>query len=77
MLPDISQDRPDDSALDAGSARATQAGAHPNVWNPWIIWPAMVCVLLTAGDAWLTFGRKPISESESQREIDRQAGQPR
>ena len=50
----------------------------PNVWNsPWIIWPAMVCVLWIAGDAWWTFGRKPISESEIQREIERQAGQRR
>ena len=29
------------------------------------------------GDAWWTFGRKPISESEIEREIDRQAGQRR
>jgi len=49
----------------------------PNVWNSWIIWPTMVWVLWIAGDAWWTFGRKPISESEIQREIDRQAGQPR
>jgi hypothetical protein len=49
----------------------------PNVWNYWIIWPAMVWVLWIAGDAWWTFGRRPISESEIQREIDRQARQPR
>jgi len=49
----------------------------PNVWNAWIIWPAMVWVLWIAGDAWWTLGRKPISESEIQREIDRQGGQPR
>jgi hypothetical protein len=48
----------------------------PNVWNYWIIWPAMVWVLWIAGDAWWTFGRRPISESEIQREIDRQSGQP-
>jgi hypothetical protein len=48
-----------------------------NVWNDWIIWPAMVWVLWIAGDTWWTFGRKPISESEIQREIDRQAGRPR
>ena len=49
----------------------------PNVGNYWIIWQAMVWVLWIAGDAWRTFGRKPISGSEIQREIDRQAGQPR
>jgi len=46
----------------------------PNVWNGWIIWPAMVWVLWIAADAWWTFGRKPISERQIQREIDRQAG---
>jgi 2TM domain len=48
------------------------SGIH-DVWNYWIIYPAIAWVLLTAGDAWRTFGRKPISESEIKREIDRQA----
>ena len=39
----------------------------------WIIYPAIAWVLITAGDAWRTSGRKPISESEIQREVDRQA----
>jgi hypothetical protein len=42
----------------------------------WIIYPAIFWVLITAADAWLVYRRKPISESEIQREIDRQAGQP-
>ena len=46
----------------------------PNVWNGWIIWPAIVWVLATAGYAWWVFGRKPISEAEIKREIERQAG---
>jgi hypothetical protein len=49
----------------------------PNVWNGWIIWPAMVWVLATAGYAWFVFGNKPVSESEIKREIERQAGQRR
>ncbi len=49
------------------------SGIH-DVWNYWIIYPAIVWVLLTAADAWLVFGRKPISESEIKREIERQAG---
>jgi hypothetical protein len=49
----------------------------PNVWNGWIIWPAMVWVLATAGYAWFVFGNKPVSESEIKREIQRQAGQRR
>jgi 2TM domain len=48
------------------------SGIH-DVWNYWIIYPAIAWVVLTAGDAWRTFGRKPISESEIKREIDRQA----
>ena len=49
----------------------------PNVWNAWIIWPAMVWVLATAGYAWFVFGHKPVSETEIKREMDRQAGQRR
>jgi len=48
------------------------SGIH-DVWNFWIIYPAIAWVLITAGDAWRTYGRKPISESEIQREVDRQA----
>jgi hypothetical protein len=49
----------------------------PNVRNDWIIWPAMVWVLATAGYARLAFGHKPVSESDIKREIERQAGQRR
>ncbi len=49
----------------------------PNVWNGWIIWPAMVWVLATAGYAWFVYGNKPVSESEIEREMQRQAGQRR
>ena len=38
----------------------------PNVWDGWIIWPAMVWVLATAGYAWLVFGHKPVSERPDQ-----------
>lgn len=53
----------------------SQSSGIPNVWNYWIIYPAMVWVLVTAGDAWWVFGRKPISEAEIEHEIERQAGQ--
>jgi len=55
----------------------TDSSSIPNVWNYWIIWPAMVWVLATAGYAWYVFGNKPVSESEIKREIERQAGQRR
>ncbi len=47
----------------------------PNVWNDWIIYPAIVWVVATAADALLVFRNRPISETEIKREIDRQAGQ--
>ena len=43
------------------------------MWN-WITYPAIAWVLLTAGDAWWVFGRRPISESQIKREIGRQVG---
>jgi hypothetical protein len=53
----------------------SQSSGIPNVWNYWIIYPAIAWVLLTAADAWFVYGHKPVSEAEIQREIDRQAGQ--
>ncbi len=52
----------------------SQSSGIPHVWNYWIIYPAIVWVLVTAGDAWHVFWRKPISEAEIEREIERQAG---
>jgi hypothetical protein len=49
----------------------------PNVWNDWIIWPAIVWLLAMAGYAWFVFGNKPVSESEIKREMEHQAGQQR
>jgi hypothetical protein len=48
------------------------SGIH-DVWNIWIIYPLIALVLATAGHAWFVYGRKPISESEVEREIERQA----
>jgi len=55
------------------SGFSQSSGIH-DVWNYWIIYPAIAWVLLTAADAWWVFGRKPISENEIKREIERQAG---
>jgi len=49
------------------------SGIH-DVWNYWIIYPLVAWVLLTAADAWLVYGHKPISESEIKHEMERQAG---
>ena len=53
----------------------SQSSGIPNVWNYWIIYPAIAWVLLTAADAWWVFGRRPISEAEIKHEMERQAGQ--
>jgi hypothetical protein len=55
----------------------SQSSGIPHVWNYWIIYPAIVWIVLTAGDALHVYRRKPISETEIKREIDRQAGHPR
>jgi hypothetical protein len=52
------------------------SGIH-DVWNFWIIYPLIAWVLLTAANAWFVYGRKPISESDVKREMERQAGQRR
>ena len=53
----------------------SDSSSIPNVWNDWIIYPAIAWVLFLAAHALLVFRNKPISETEINREIDRQAGQ--
>jgi 2TM domain len=53
----------------------SQSSGIPNVWNYWIIYPAIAWVLITAAGAWFVYVHKPVSEGEIQREIERQAGQ--
>ncbi len=52
----------------------TDSSSIPNVWNYWIIYPAIFWVVLTTADALIVFRNKPISEAEIKREIERQAG---
>lgn len=49
------------------------SGIH-HVWNYWIIYPLVAIAVAIAVDAWNTFRRKPISESEIRHEIDRLTG---
>ncbi len=49
------------------------SGIH-DVWNLWIIYPLGAFALIIAGHAWWVYGRKPITEREIEREIERQAG---
>ena len=53
----------------------SQSSGIPDVWNYWIIYPAIAWVLITGADAWFVYRHKPVSESEIQREIERQVGQ--
>jgi len=52
----------------------SQSSGIPNVWNYWIIYPAIFWALFLAADVLLVFRNRPISETEIKREIDRQAG---
>ena len=52
------------------------SGIH-DVWNFWIVYPIGAWVFLTAASGWNVYLRKPISENEVKREIERQAGTPR
>jgi hypothetical protein len=52
------------------------SGVH-NVWNIWIIYPAIAWAFLTAAFGLDVYLRKPISEGKIQREIERQARSPR
>lgn len=52
----------------------SQSSSIPHVWNIWIIYPIIGLGLALAIDAWNTYGKKPISESEIRREMDRLTG---
>ena len=47
------------------------SGIH-DVWNIWIIYPAIAWVFLTAAFGLGAYQRKPITESQIKREIERQ-----
>jgi len=51
----------------------SQSSGIPNEWNFWIIYPFIGWLLLTAVAAWFTYGRKPISEADINKEIERQS----
>jgi hypothetical protein len=48
------------------------SGIH-DVWNIWIIYPAIAWAFLTTAVGLGVYLRKPISESQIKREMDRQA----
>ena len=52
----------------------SQSSGIPNVWNMWILYPMLGWALFITADACSTFLRRPISESDIKREIERQSG---
>jgi hypothetical protein len=49
------------------------SGIH-EVWNLWIVYPLGAWLLVVAIHVWLVYGNTLISESEINREIERQRG---
>jgi hypothetical protein len=52
----------------------SQSSGIPNVWNYWIIYPAIAWVFLTAAGGLSVYLRKPVSERDIQREIEHARG---
>ena len=50
----------------------SQSSGIPDVWNIWIIYPAMAWVFLTLVGGLIAYLRKPITESQIRHEIERQ-----
>jgi hypothetical protein len=51
----------------------SQSSGIPNVWNIWIIYPAIGWAFLTGAFGLDVYLRRPISESQIKREMERQA----
>ena len=56
------------------SGFSQSSGIH-DVWNIWIIYPILGWGALVAVQGWSTYLRKPISEGEIKREMERQTDQ--
>jgi len=57
------------------TAGFSQSSGIHDVWNFWIIYPIIGWALILGGRGWYVHGgRKPISENEIRREMERQAG---
>ena len=51
----------------------SQSSGIPDVWNIWIIYPARGWVFFTVVGGLIAYLRKPVSESQIRREIERQS----
>ena len=51
----------------------SESSGIPHVWNYWIVYPLIGWALFMAARAWSVYGRRPISEDEIRRELERQS----
>ncbi len=54
----------------------SQHSGTPNVWNGWIIYPAIAWVSITAARGWAIYGPKAAPAGEIERDAERQPGVP-
>ena len=52
----------------------SESSGTPHVWNLWIVYPLVVFGALLAIEAWNTYRKKPITEQEIRRHVDRLKG---
>ncbi len=52
----------------------SESSGTAHVWNFWIVYPVVVLSALLAVEAWSTYRKKPITEREVRRQIDRLRG---
>jgi hypothetical protein len=50
-----------------------RTGRMNHDWDPWIIYPLIAGTLALAVHAWIAFGRRPATEAEIEREVERLA----
>lgn len=51
----------------------SQSSGSNDEWNIWIVYPALAWAFLTVAGGLIAYLRKPISEGQIKREIERQA----
>ncbi len=52
----------------------SESSGTPHVWNIWIVYPIVVLGALLAIEAWKTYRKRPITEQEVRRHMDRLKG---
>ncbi len=52
----------------------SESSGTPHVWNIWIVYPVVVLGALLAIEAWKTYRKRPITEQEVRRHMDRLKG---